>query len=46
MKLIEPTVGEKEEGAVAWAHPAYANKHILVRNDKELLRASLAEVGR
>jgi outer membrane protein assembly factor BamB len=40
--LIEPTVGAKEERAVAWAHPAYANKHILVRNDKELLRASLA----
>jgi outer membrane protein assembly factor BamB len=40
--LIEPTIGAKEERAVAWAHPAYANKHILVRNDKELLRASLA----
>jgi outer membrane protein assembly factor BamB len=40
--LLEPTVGAREERAVAWAHPAYANKHILVRNDKELLRASLA----
>src|SRR5262249_55868346 len=40
--LIEPTQGAKEERAVAWAHPAYANRHILVRNDKELLRASLA----
>jgi outer membrane protein assembly factor BamB len=40
--LIEPTVGAREERAVVWAHPAYANKHILVRNDKELLRASLA----
>jgi outer membrane protein assembly factor BamB len=39
--LIAPTVGAKQERAVAWAHPAYANKHILVRNDKELLRASL-----
>lgn len=39
--LIAPTIGAKQERAVAWAHPAYANKHILVRNDKELLRASL-----
>jgi outer membrane protein assembly factor BamB len=46
VRLIEPTVGAKEEGAVAWAHPAYANKHIFVRNDKELIRASLAAAGR
>jgi outer membrane protein assembly factor BamB len=41
VSLIAPTIGAKQERAVAWAHPAYANKHILVRNDKELLRASL-----
>lgn len=41
VSLIEPTIGAKEERAVAWAHPAYANGHILVRNDKELVRASL-----
>jgi outer membrane protein assembly factor BamB len=41
VSLIKPTLGAREERAVAWAHPAYANKHILVRNDKELLRASL-----
>jgi outer membrane protein assembly factor BamB len=46
VRLIEPTIGAKEEGPVTWAHPAYANKHIVVRNDKELLRASLAEEGR
>ena len=40
--LLKPTLGAKEERAVAWAHPAYAIRHILVRNDKELLRASLA----
>ena len=28
--------------AVSWAHPAYANRHIVQRNDKEILRASLA----
>jgi outer membrane protein assembly factor BamB len=42
VSLIEPTIGAKEERAVAWAHPAYANKHVFVRNDKELLRACLA----
>jgi hypothetical protein len=42
VSLIEPTKGAKEERAVAWAHPAYANKHIFVRNDNELVRASLA----
>ncbi|MEE8130695.1 MAG: hypothetical protein V3T48_10420 [Vicinamibacterales bacterium] len=26
-----------------WSHPAYANRHIVVRNDREILRASLAE---
>jgi outer membrane protein assembly factor BamB len=41
VSLIEPTIGAKEERAVVWAHPAYANKHVFVRNDKELLRASL-----
>lgn len=28
--------------AVSWSHPAYANRHIVQRNDKEILRASLA----
>jgi outer membrane protein assembly factor BamB len=39
--LIEPTIGAKEERAVAWAHPACANGHIIVRNDKGLVRNSL-----
>ena len=29
--------------AVHWSHPAYANRHIFVRNDKEILKASLAK---
>jgi hypothetical protein len=44
-KLIEPTSkggGRRELGAVHWSHPAYANRHIIVRNDKEIVRASLA----
>jgi glucose dehydrogenase len=36
------TGAERWKRAVAWAHPAYAKKHVVVRNDKELLRASLA----
>ena len=45
-QLIEPTsptVRRRELGAVHWSHPAYANRHILVRNDREILRASLAK---
>jgi outer membrane protein assembly factor BamB len=45
-KLIEPThpyARRRELGAVHWSHPAYANKHIFVRNDKEILKASLAK---
>ncbi|MFQ5767176.1 MAG: allantoate amidohydrolase [Acidobacteriota bacterium] len=43
--LIEPTSrggGRRELGAVLWSHPAYANRHIVVRNDREIVRASLA----
>lgn len=42
--LIEPTSpggGKRELGAVHWSHPAYANRHIVVRNDREIVRASL-----
>ena len=28
--------------AVLWAHPAYANRHVLARNDAEVVRVSLA----
>ena len=45
-QLIEPThpyARRRELGAVHWSHPAYANKHIFVRNDRELLKASLAK---
>jgi outer membrane protein assembly factor BamB len=42
--LIKPTtrVGNRRElGVVNWSHPAYANRQILVRNDEEILSASL-----
>ena len=45
--LIEPTHppgrGRRELRAVHWSHPAYAHKHIFVRNDKEIIKASLAQ---
>ena len=28
--------------AINWTHPAYANRHIVQRNNSEILRASLA----
>ena len=43
-KLIEPTTGQlnrRGEG-VCWSHPAYANKHIYIRNDEELVCADLS----
>jgi len=27
---------------VVWPPPAYANRHVFARNDKEIIRASLA----
>jgi hypothetical protein len=44
-KLLEPTLEQlRRRGGVGvcWAHPAFANKHIFQRNDKELVCASLA----
>ena len=43
-KLIEPVYpfgGHK----LAWAPPAYANRHVFVRNEREILCASLAADG-
>jgi outer membrane protein assembly factor BamB len=48
-KLIEP---DTESGygprrfansIVNWCHPAFANRHVIIRNDHEILRASLAK---
>ena len=38
-----PVARRRELGAVHWSHPAYANRHIIVRNDKEIVRYSLAK---
>jgi outer membrane protein assembly factor BamB len=45
-KVIKPTTpgaGRRELGAVNWSHPAYANRHIILRNDEEILRYSLEQ---
>ena len=45
-KLIEPThpyVRRREMPNVLWSHAAYANQHVVVRNDREIVRFSLAK---
>jgi hypothetical protein len=44
-QLVRPTLGQlpdKNRGGVCWTHPAFAYKHVFVRNDEELVCASLA----
>ena len=47
-RLIEPTAragfGPRRfyDAQVNWSHPAYANRHIVARNDEEIIRVSLA----
>ena len=43
-QLIKPTSNpgnRRELGAVNWSHPAYANRHIVARNDEEITSVSL-----
>ncbi len=41
-KLIEPTKYQlNQRNGVCWAHPAFANRHVIIRNDKEIVCASL-----
>ena len=48
-RLIEPTSGSGtrtphgriDERRVNWSHPAYANGHIVHRNDREIIRVSM-----
>ena len=39
-KIIEPTKKQLPRG-VTWSHPAFANKHVFIRNDRELICTSL-----
>jgi len=42
-KLINPTQGQlSQRGGVCWSHPAFANKHVYIRNDEELICVNLA----
>ena len=46
-KLIEPThpyVRRRQLPNVLWSHAAYANRHIIIRNDQEIVRFSAAGV--
>jgi outer membrane protein assembly factor BamB len=43
-KLLAPTTDQlRQRGGVCWSHPAFANKCVFARNDKELVCASLAK---
>ena len=37
-----PEPGRSYDRLVNWSHPAYANRHIVHRNDSEIIRASLS----
>ena len=42
--LIKPTTNSgnrRQLGAVNWSHPAYANRHVIARNDEEIVSMSL-----
>jgi len=44
--LIQPTTGQlPQRNGVCWSHPAFANRHVIVRNDQELVCASLEQAG-
>lgn len=45
-QLIKPTSNpgnRRELGMVNWSHPAYANRHVYVRNDEEIIAVPLAK---
>lgn len=42
-KLLEPTTEQlRQRGGVCWSHPAFANRRVYARNDKELVCGELA----
>lgn len=43
-QLIEPTSDQlRQRGGVCWSHPAFADRSVFARNDKELVCASLED---
>ncbi|MCX7425529.1 MAG: PQQ-like beta-propeller repeat protein [Planctomycetia bacterium] len=46
-RLIKPTTGQlSRRDGVTWSHPAFAYRHVFIRNDEELVCASLAADGK
>jgi len=41
-----PQDGRRQLGAVNWTQPAYANRHVYVRNDEEIVCYSMATDGK
>ena len=42
-KLIDPTTDQlRRRDGVTWSHPAFADRHVFARNDKELVCADLS----
>ena len=42
-RLLAPTLEQlRQRKGVCWSHPAFANRHVFARNDKEMVCASLA----
>ena len=44
-QLVKPTTPASQRrtgGFINWTQPAYANKHIITRNDEEIISVSLA----
>ncbi|MDZ7616685.1 MAG: PQQ-binding-like beta-propeller repeat protein [Patescibacteria group bacterium] len=45
-KLLDPTLEQlRRRDGVTWSHPAFANRHVFARNDKELVCADLSADG-
>ncbi|NLH16881.1 MAG: PQQ-binding-like beta-propeller repeat protein [Phycisphaerae bacterium] len=43
-KIIEPTMVQLDQrGGVCWSHPAFANRRVYARNDRELVCVDLAK---
>ncbi len=43
-KILEPTLDQLDQrGGVCWSHPAFANRRVYARNDRELVCVDLAK---
>ena len=45
-RLLRPIQAVQGLRPVTWAHPAYANRHLFVRNDEEMISVSLEARGK